>query len=65
MNISYVLLISRQGKIRLAKWFSVMSAKDKQRIVKEVSQTILARKSRMCNVLEYKGNNNNANFLII
>jgi hypothetical protein len=56
MNISYVLLISRQGKIRLAKWFSVLSAKDKQRIVKEVSQTILARKSRMCNVLEYKGN---------
>ena len=55
MNISYILLISRQGKIRLAKWFSVLSAKDKQRIVKEVSQTILARKSRMCNVLEYKG----------
>jgi hypothetical protein len=49
------LLVSRQGKIRLAKWFAVLSAKEKQRIVKEVSQAVLARRTKMCNVLEYKG----------
>ncbi|KAI3658419.1 hypothetical protein MP638_007521 [Amoeboaphelidium occidentale] len=54
MTIQYVLLISRQGKIRLTKWFNVLSSKDKQRIVKEVSQAVLSRRSKMCNVLEYK-----------
>lgn len=56
MDISYILLVSRQGKIRLSKWFAVMTTKEKQRIVKEVSQLVLARKAKMCNVLEYKGN---------
>jgi AP-1 complex subunit sigma 1/2 len=49
------LLVSRQGKVRLTKWFTVLSQKEKQRIVKEVASTVLARRSRLCNALEYKG----------
>ncbi|CAE6426835.1 unnamed protein product [Rhizoctonia solani] len=52
--ISYVLLVSRQGKVRLAKWYSTMSPKVKTKIVKDVTQLVLARRTRMCNFLEYK-----------
>ncbi|MBW0544699.1 hypothetical protein O181_084414 [Austropuccinia psidii MF-1] len=54
MALSYVLLVSRQGKVRLAKWFTTMPPKSKLKIVKDVTQLVLARRTRMCNVLEYK-----------
>jgi hypothetical protein len=50
-----VLLVSRQGKVRLSKWIALLSNKEKQRIVKEVAMAVLARRSKMCNVLEHKG----------
>ncbi|CCC12432.1 hypothetical protein SMACR_06512 [Sordaria macrospora] len=43
MAIHYLILLSRQGKVRLAKWFTTLSPKDKAKIVKDVSQ--LARSS--------------------
>ncbi|KAI9292136.1 putative APS1-AP-1 complex subunit [Neoconidiobolus thromboides FSU 785] len=54
MAIKFMLLISRQGKLRLAKWFLTMSNKEKTKIVKEVTQMVLSRKAKMCNFLEYK-----------
>jgi hypothetical protein len=55
MAIKFLLLVSRQGKIRLTKWFqSDWSNKEKLKTVKDVSATVLARKAKMCNVLEYK-----------
>ncbi|KAF5134136.1 AP-1 complex subunit sigma-1 [Metarhizium anisopliae] len=39
---------------RLAKWFTTLSPRDKAKIVKDVSQLVLARRTRMCNFLEYK-----------
>ncbi|KAL4400373.1 AP-1 adaptor complex sigma subunit Aps1 [Malassezia pachydermatis] len=56
MAIQWVLLISRQGKVRLSKWYGTMSQKSKAKIVKDVTQLILARRSRMCNFIEYKEN---------
>ncbi|KAF2214844.1 hypothetical protein CERZMDRAFT_95228 [Cercospora zeae-maydis SCOH1-5] len=55
MAIRYLILLSRQGKVRLAKWFTTLSPKDKAKIIKDVSQLVLARRARMCNFLEYKG----------
>lgn len=52
--INYILLVSRQGKVRLAKWFLTMPQKQKAKIVKDVTQLVLARRTRMCNFLEYK-----------
>jgi len=52
--IEYVLLVSRQGKVRLAKWFATLPPKNKSKIVKDVTQLVLARRTRMCNFLEYK-----------
>ncbi|KAF2153942.1 hypothetical protein K461DRAFT_292635 [Myriangium duriaei CBS 260.36] len=54
MAIKYLVLLSRQGKVRLAKWFVTLSPKDKAKIIKDVSQLVLARRTRMCNFLEYK-----------
>ncbi|KAL5410077.1 AP-1 adaptor complex sigma subunit Aps1, variant 3 [Paraphaeosphaeria minitans] len=54
MAIKYLILLSRQGKVRLAKWFTTLAPKEKAKIVKDVSQLVLARRTRMCNFLEYK-----------
>ncbi|ROT35665.1 hypothetical protein SODALDRAFT_301301 [Sodiomyces alkalinus F11] len=54
MAIQYLILLSRQGKVRLAKWFTTLSPREKAKIVKDVSQLVLARRTRMCNFLEYK-----------
>ena len=43
-------------KKRLAKWFTTLSPKEKAKIIKDVSQLVLSRRTRMCNFLEYKGN---------
>lgn len=45
-QINWILLISRQGKVRLAKWFTTMSPKAKGKITKDVTQLVLAR--RVC-----------------
>ncbi|BFZ58082.1 hypothetical protein PYCC9005_005140 [Savitreella phatthalungensis] len=52
--IEYLLLISRQGKVRLTKWFVTLSLSRKSKIVKEVTQLVLARRQKMCNFIEYK-----------
>ena len=54
LQINWILLISRQGKVRLAKWFTTLNPKTKSKIVKDVTQLVLARRTRMCNFLEYK-----------
>ena len=53
-QIDFVLLISRQGKVRLSKWYGVQSPKDKARITREVAALVLARAPKMCNFLEWK-----------
>lgn len=40
---------------RLAKWNKVSSPKEKGKIVKDVSQLVLSRRTRLCNFLEYRG----------
>ncbi|THC98386.1 hypothetical protein EYZ11_002167 [Aspergillus tanneri] len=55
MAIHYLILLSRQGKVRLAKWFTTLSPKEKAKIIKDVTQLVLSRRTRMCNFLEYKG----------
>ncbi|KAH9851667.1 AP complex, mu/sigma subunit, partial [Lenzites betulinus] len=57
--INYMLLVSRQAtararKVRLAKWYQTTLQKAKVKIVKDVTQLVLARRTRMCNFLKYK-----------
>lgn len=46
--------MSRQGKVRLTKWYAMYSAKEKARITREVTSAVLNRGAKMCNVVEYK-----------
>jgi AP-1 complex subunit sigma 1/2 len=48
------LLLSRQGKIRLAKWYTPYKQKDKARMIRETTGMILPRSSDLCNFLDYK-----------
>lgn len=52
-QIKYLILASRQGKIRLTKWYSAYTPKEKSKIVKDLTPMILARKPKMCNIVEY------------
>ena len=52
--IHFILLFSRQGKIRLQKWYDAYSDKEKKKISRELTSTILARKPKMSNFLEWK-----------
>lgn len=47
-------MLSKQGKVRLSKWYTVISQKEKLQLIKELTAIVLNRKAKMCNVLEYK-----------
>ena len=51
--IHFFLLISRQGKTRLTKWYNPYPAKQRQQIVKEVTNMILDRPPKLSNILEW------------
>lgn len=49
-----MLLFSRQGKLRLQKWFTAYPEKQKKKIARELIALVLARKPKMCAFLEWK-----------
>lgn len=49
-----MLLFSRQGKLRLQKWYTATAERDKKKMVRELMQIVLARKPKMCSFLEWK-----------
>ena len=51
--IHFFLLISRQGKTRLTKWYNPYPAKQRAQIVKEVTNMILDRPPKLSNILEW------------
>uniref|UniRef100_A0A2K6EYZ1 AP complex subunit sigma n=1 Tax=Propithecus coquereli TaxID=379532 RepID=A0A2K6EYZ1_PROCO len=52
--MQFMLLFSRQGKLRLQKWYVPLSNKEKKKITRELVQTVLARKPKMCSFLEWR-----------
>ncbi|KAH1040253.1 hypothetical protein J1N35_041996 [Gossypium stocksii] len=54
-QIHFVLLISRQGKVRLTKWYSTYSKKERSKVLRELSGVILTRGPRLCNFVEWRG----------
>jgi Clathrin adaptor complex small chain len=53
-QIKFLLLVSRQGKVRLSKFYETLSSKDKAKITREVTTLVLNRGAKMCNIVEYK-----------
>merc|ERR1712098_616663 len=52
--IHFILLFSRQGKLRLQKWYEAKDSKDKKKIARELTSIILQRKPKMSNFIEYR-----------
>ncbi|MED6234520.1 AP-1 complex subunit sigma-3 [Ataeniobius toweri] len=50
----FLLLFSRQGRLRLQKWFTAMSEREKKKIIREMTNMVLARPPRTCNFLQWK-----------
>ncbi|CAM6022113.1 unnamed protein product [Sphagnum balticum] len=55
VQIHFVLLISRQGKVRLTKWYSPYSQKERTKVIRELSGMILSRGPKLCNFIEWRG----------
>nr|XP_011459907.1 PREDICTED: AP-1 complex subunit sigma-2-like [Fragaria vesca subsp. vesca] len=54
-KIHFVILVSRQGKVRLTKWFSTYSQKERSKVMRELSGIILNRGPKLCNFIEWRG----------
>ncbi|ODV69655.1 Adaptor protein complex sigma subunit [Hyphopichia burtonii NRRL Y-1933] len=54
MAVQFLFLLSRQGKVRLSKWYQTIPQKEKSKMMRELTTLILSRRAKMCNVLEYK-----------
>lgn len=52
--INFILLISRQGKVRLSKFYSHMPSNEKALTIKNITNLVLQRPSSLCNILEYE-----------
>ena len=53
-QLQFMLLFSRQGKLRLQKWYNATPDKQKKKVTRELITTVLARKPKMCNFLEWR-----------
>jgi AP-1 complex subunit sigma 1/2 len=61
--IHFALMVSRQGKVRLAKWYKPFTMKERERHIKEICHMVplfflnfqvIGRPSKLCNFLDYK-----------
>ncbi|CAL9108437.1 unnamed protein product [Musa acuminata var. zebrina] len=53
--IHFVILISRQGNVRLTKWYSPYQQKERSTVIRELSGLIPTRGPKLCNFVEWKG----------
>lgn len=54
--INFILLISRQGKVRLSKFFSHFPVEERAHATKNIANLVIQRPSKLCNILEYEDN---------
>jgi len=52
--MQFMILFSRQGKLRLQKWYVAYADKVKKKVVRELVSTVLARKPKMSSFIEWK-----------
>jgi len=52
--IHFFLVINQQGKIRLAKWYSPYSSKDRNRIIRDLEILVLKRTKNECNFVQHQ-----------
>ncbi|XP_044288623.1 WD repeat and FYVE domain-containing protein 1 isoform X1 [Varanus komodoensis] len=54
VKMRFILLFSRQGKLRLQKWFITLPEREKKKITREIVQIILTRNQKMSSFVDWK-----------
>ncbi|CAN0033661.1 unnamed protein product [Lampetra planeri] len=54
VKLRFMLLFSRQGKLRLQKWYVALAERERRKVVREVVQGVLTRKPRSSNFLDWR-----------
>ncbi|XP_063123583.1 AP-1 complex subunit sigma-3 isoform X1 [Rattus norvegicus] len=54
VTIHFILLFSRQGKLRLQKWYTTLPDKERKKITREIIQTVLSRGHRTSSFIDWK-----------
>ncbi|KAF7219355.1 AP-1 complex subunit sigma-3a [Nothobranchius furzeri] len=52
--LHFLLLFSRQGKLRLQKWFTPLPEREKKKVVRDMMMLVLPRPTRTCNFLHWQ-----------
>ncbi|VFV18336.1 ap-1 complex subunit sigma-3-like [Lynx pardinus] len=52
--IHFILLFSRQGKLRLQKWYTTLPDKERKKITREIVQIVLSRGQRTSSFVDWK-----------
>nr|KAF6493534.1 adaptor related protein complex 1 subunit sigma 3 [Rousettus aegyptiacus] len=52
--IHFILLFSRQGKLRLQKWYTTLPDKERKKITREIIQIVLSRGHRTSSFIDWK-----------
>ncbi|XP_018539602.1 AP-1 complex subunit sigma-3a [Lates calcarifer] len=52
--IRFLLLFSRQGKLRLQKWYTPLTDREKKKVIRDMMMLVLARPPRSCSFLQWK-----------
>ncbi|CAG06393.1 unnamed protein product, partial [Tetraodon nigroviridis] len=50
----FLLLFSRQGKLRLQKWFAPLSEREKKKVTRDMMVLVLGRPPRSCSFLQWR-----------
>ncbi|XP_058490816.1 AP-1 complex subunit sigma-3a isoform X1 [Solea solea] len=50
----FLLLFSRQGKMRLQKWFMPLTEREKKKVMRDMMMLVLARPPRSSNFLQWR-----------
>lgn len=54
MAIQFVVLLNKQGRTRLSKWYTNISDEEKLKIERELYRTIILRDSKHSNFIEFR-----------
>lgn len=54
LQMQFLLLFSRQGKLRLQKWFMPLTDREKKKVTRDMIMLVLGRPPRSCNFLQWR-----------
>lgn len=52
--MQFLLLFSRQGKLRLQKWFTPLTERQKKKVIRDMTMLVLGRPPRSSNFLQWR-----------